>query len=201
MLEEVVVPSRRNVNGELYGFVRCSNASDVSKLLKAVNYVCFGNFSVKEGVARFDRAAAKEVEKVGEGARDGEEEKGVLVKGVGDGKKVVGEGEKRVAEGVVQDGKKVVGEGEKIVSMGVVQDGRTRGGEGEKSVIVGKVKGGGGGYGGGESGSDGGGEGWGGRLEKGKGNGKEVGGGKKDKGNLVGGQIHVRRQPSIQKLV
>jgi len=44
MLEDVVVPSKENVYGELYGFVRFSNIRDVSKLLKAVNAVCFGNF-------------------------------------------------------------------------------------------------------------------------------------------------------------
>jgi hypothetical protein len=31
ILEEVVVPSRRNVNGEVYGFVRFSNVRDVGK--------------------------------------------------------------------------------------------------------------------------------------------------------------------------
>jgi len=37
MLEEVVVLTRRNVDGEVYGFVRYSNVRDVCKLLKAVN--------------------------------------------------------------------------------------------------------------------------------------------------------------------
>jgi len=44
LLEEVVVPSRRNVYEENYGFVRYSKVRDVGKLLKAVNVVCFGNF-------------------------------------------------------------------------------------------------------------------------------------------------------------
>lgn len=35
ILEQVVVPSRRNVNGEMYGFVRFSKVRDVGKLLKA----------------------------------------------------------------------------------------------------------------------------------------------------------------------
>jgi len=64
MLEEVVIPSRCHVNGEHYGFVRYSNVHDVCKLLKAVNFVCFGNFQIKAKVARFNKAAAKEVEKV-----------------------------------------------------------------------------------------------------------------------------------------
>lgn len=37
MLEEVVVPSRCNANGEAYGFVRFSNVRDVGKLLRTVN--------------------------------------------------------------------------------------------------------------------------------------------------------------------
>jgi len=93
MLEEVVVPSRRNVDEELYRFVRYSNVRDVSKLLKAVNSVCFGNFRVKAKVARFDRMAVKEVEKGIEGVV-GVKEREARVKDGGVGMKVVGEGEK-----------------------------------------------------------------------------------------------------------
>jgi hypothetical protein len=56
ILEEVVVPSRRNVNGEIYGFVRFSKVRDVGKLLKAVNAVYFGNFRVRATITRFDRS-------------------------------------------------------------------------------------------------------------------------------------------------
>jgi len=52
MLEEVVVPARRNVDGEVYGFVIYSNVRDVCKLLKVVNSVCFGNFNILAKVAR-----------------------------------------------------------------------------------------------------------------------------------------------------
>jgi len=51
-----VVPSNPNVNGEVYGFVRFSKVRDVSKSLKAVNAVYFGNFRVRAKVARFDRS-------------------------------------------------------------------------------------------------------------------------------------------------
>lgn len=61
MLEEVVIPNRYNVKGERYGFVRFSNVRDVSKLLKAVNAVCFGNFHIVAKVANFDKEAAKAV--------------------------------------------------------------------------------------------------------------------------------------------
>lgn len=64
MLEEVVVPSRRNVLGEVYGFVKFSNVRDVDKLLKVINFVLFGNLRVRARVARFDKGAAKEVERV-----------------------------------------------------------------------------------------------------------------------------------------
>lgn len=47
MLEDVIVPSKRDVNGERYGFVRFANVRNVSKLLKAVNEVYFGNFRVR----------------------------------------------------------------------------------------------------------------------------------------------------------
>jgi len=66
------VCSKRNVYGELFGFVRYSNVCDVGKLLKAVNVVYFGNFRVKAKAARFDRADSKEVERVCEGDNVGE---------------------------------------------------------------------------------------------------------------------------------
>ncbi|AES78899.1 hypothetical protein MTR_7g050780 [Medicago truncatula] len=56
ILEEVVVPSRRNLYGEMYGFVRFSKVRDVGKLLHAVNAVCFGSFRIRVRVARFDRS-------------------------------------------------------------------------------------------------------------------------------------------------
>lgn len=71
MLEDVVVPSKRNVYGKLYGFVRYSNVKDVSKLLKAVNAVCFGNFGVIAKLARFDRSADKVLVRDGEGEGSG----------------------------------------------------------------------------------------------------------------------------------
>jgi hypothetical protein len=58
ILEDVVVPSKRNVNGEIYGFVRFSKVKDVDKLLKVVNDVCFKIFRVMAKVVRFDRSAA-----------------------------------------------------------------------------------------------------------------------------------------------
>jgi len=64
MLKEVVVPSKHNAYGGVYGFVRYSNVRDISKLLKLVNSVYFGNVRVKAKVARFDKAAVKEVEMV-----------------------------------------------------------------------------------------------------------------------------------------
>jgi hypothetical protein len=63
MLEEVVVPRKRNVYGEVYGFVRYSNVKDVTKLLKAVNAVCFGSFRVNAKVPRFDRTAVQLLER------------------------------------------------------------------------------------------------------------------------------------------
>lgn len=113
MLEKVVVPARHNVDGEVYGFVRYSNVRDVCKLLKVVNSVCFGNINIVAKVARFDKAAAREVEKGcvgGGGAIEVSKEK---VK--------VGEwGLTSVGEGVVKvvRGSKVVSEGGKDVTVG-----------------------------------------------------------------------------------
>lgn len=56
ILEEVVVQSRRNVNEEIYGFVRFSKVRDVGKLLNVVNAIYFGNFRVRASIARFDRS-------------------------------------------------------------------------------------------------------------------------------------------------
>ena len=46
--------------------MRYSNVRDISKLLKAVNSVCFGNVRVKAMVARLDKAAVKDEEMVSE---------------------------------------------------------------------------------------------------------------------------------------
>jgi len=103
-----VVPNKPNVNGEVYGFVRFSKVRDVSKLLKAVNAVCFGNFRVMAKVARFDRSADLVVkgEKVveGVGGRGGDVMKGK--------RNFENEGEGGSVKG------KEVGEGEKSVSLG-----------------------------------------------------------------------------------
>jgi len=110
MLEEVVIPARRNMEGKVYGFVRYSNMRDVCKLLKAVNFVCFGNFKILAKVARFDKAAAREVEKerLGEG-----------------GSKKVGEGVGKVVSGATMmvDGAKAVTKGSELV--GVKGDGNS----------------------------------------------------------------------------
>jgi hypothetical protein len=55
MLEEIYVARKRNKQGQPYGFVRFSNVRDVTKLAKALNAVCFGDFRVRARVARFDR--------------------------------------------------------------------------------------------------------------------------------------------------
>ena len=102
MLEEVVVPARRNMAGDVYGFVRFSNVRDVCKLLKAVNSVYFGNFKIVAKVARFDKAATLEVEKVS--------------KEVGDIFRV------RKEEGYV-GGSKVIPTAVKVVTVGSVSDG------------------------------------------------------------------------------
>ena len=57
LLEDVVIPRRRNASGEFFGFVRFSKVRDVGKLLKAVNAVTFGNYRIQAKVARFDRSA------------------------------------------------------------------------------------------------------------------------------------------------
>jgi len=60
LLVEVVVPRRKNANGEGFGFVRFSKVRDVGKLLKVVNAVCFGNYRVRAKIARFDRSVGTE---------------------------------------------------------------------------------------------------------------------------------------------
>jgi hypothetical protein len=55
ILEDVYVARKRNKLGQPYGFVRFSNVRDISKLTKALNAVCFGEFRVRARVARFDR--------------------------------------------------------------------------------------------------------------------------------------------------
>lgn len=52
-----MVPGKRNVHGELYGFVRFLKVKDVGKLLKEVNDVCLGNFRVRAKVACFYSSA------------------------------------------------------------------------------------------------------------------------------------------------
>jgi len=69
ILKEVVVPSRRNAIGEVYGFVCFSKVRDIGKLLKAVNAVCFGSYRVRAKVAHFDRS----VEVEGNSAKEGED--------------------------------------------------------------------------------------------------------------------------------
>jgi len=107
ILEEVVIPSRRNVNGEMYVFVRFSKVRDVGKLLKAMNAVCFGNFCVREKLARFDRS----VEVVGNSEMEGEGLGGAVSKKEGE------EGGKKVYEGTRGGGKKQVGEGEIFLTV------------------------------------------------------------------------------------
>ncbi|MCI41314.1 RNA recognition motif, partial [Trifolium medium] len=55
ILEDVYVPSKLNVHGEAYGFVKYSNVKDVNKLTKALNAVGFGNYRIHARVSRFDR--------------------------------------------------------------------------------------------------------------------------------------------------
>jgi hypothetical protein len=57
ILEDVYVAKKRNRYGEPYGFVKFSNVRDVTKMTKALNAVCFGQFRVRASVAKFDRNA------------------------------------------------------------------------------------------------------------------------------------------------
>ncbi|MCH84567.1 sulfate transporter, partial [Trifolium medium] len=56
ILENVSVANKRNIHGYRYGFVSFSKVRDVTKLLKAINNVSFGNLRIWAKVARFDRA-------------------------------------------------------------------------------------------------------------------------------------------------
>jgi len=140
VLKDSVVPSKRNVHGELYGFVRFSKDRDVGKLLKAVNVVCFGNFRVRAKVARFDRSTVH----VGKGELDEKGDGGRGVKGKkGEQKNMEREKEGLGGNVVV----KYVGKGEKSVrfemhgvggwSLEDVRGGMGSGGEGV--VRVGEV--------------------------------------------------------------
>jgi hypothetical protein len=64
ILEDVYVARKRNKLGQPYGFVRFSNVRDITKLTKALNAVCFGDFRVRARVARFDRNVVPFEEKV-----------------------------------------------------------------------------------------------------------------------------------------
>ncbi|KAK2351443.1 heterogeneous nuclear ribonucleoprotein A0 [Trifolium repens] len=55
MLEDIYVARKRNKQGQPYGFVRFFNVRDITKLAKALNAVCFGDFRVRARVATFDR--------------------------------------------------------------------------------------------------------------------------------------------------
>ena len=69
ILEDVFVAPNRNMNGDIYGFVRFANVCDVDKLLKTLNNVCFGQYRVIAKLARFDKKVPREVvtERVDEG--------------------------------------------------------------------------------------------------------------------------------------
>jgi hypothetical protein len=70
MLEDVYVARKRNRFGEPYGFVKFSNVRDITKMTKALNVVCFGQFRIRASVAKFDRTASG-VEKRSEEERPG----------------------------------------------------------------------------------------------------------------------------------
>jgi len=122
ILEEVFVARNRNVNGEVYGFVRYAKVSDMIKLLKALNNVSFGQFHVCAKLERFDKRVPKE----GEAGRVREGEEG-KVEG-----KVTGAGGRRVTT------ERKVPEGEKSVRMGSEKEEeglrKQRGFEGELRV-------------------------------------------------------------------
>ena len=75
ILENVFIANKRNVNDEVYGFVRYAKVRDMDKLLKALNNVSFGQYNVCAKLARFDKKAPKEVEE--EKVRKGERGKAV----------------------------------------------------------------------------------------------------------------------------
>lgn len=45
-LENMYVAKKRNVNGNMYDFVRFSKVRDITKLLYGLNGVCFGQFHI-----------------------------------------------------------------------------------------------------------------------------------------------------------
>jgi hypothetical protein len=55
MMDDVFMENRRNINGDVFGFVRFSNIRYVGKLTKAFDNVHFRTFRVFANVARFDR--------------------------------------------------------------------------------------------------------------------------------------------------
>ncbi|CAI8615147.1 unnamed protein product [Vicia faba] len=57
MLDDVYFACNRNKYGIRYGFARFINVKDVSKLLKALNNICFGHMRVWDRVAQFDKGA------------------------------------------------------------------------------------------------------------------------------------------------
>jgi hypothetical protein len=141
-LEEVVVPSRRNGNGEDYVFVRFSKVRDVGKLLKAVNVVCSGNYRVRAKIKRFDRSLGDEGKLERDGAKVREVGKS---SGCGSGvvvEKKVGEGGNMVFS--MGEGMNHVDEGVKMVSVGEVpiqvREGKAKGGKGSSSNVVDVVR-------------------------------------------------------------
>lgn len=55
LMEDVYLARKRNVNGDVFSFVRYGKVKDVEKLLKALNNVWFGDWRVVAKVASFDR--------------------------------------------------------------------------------------------------------------------------------------------------
>ncbi|KEH25709.1 RNA recognition motif [Medicago truncatula] len=112
ILEDVIVPSKCNANGDCYGFVRFANVRNVSKLLNAVNDVYFGNYRVRAKLARFDRTDAKVLVREGEDAGMSDVMEGKKGRCAGDSTRVV-EGDNTIS-GHVGKGKHVevdVGDG------------------------------------------------------------------------------------------
>jgi hypothetical protein len=66
MLEDVYVAKRRHRNGEPYGFIKFYNVRDVTKMMKALNVVFFGQFHVRASVAKFERNDSRAVRRSGE---------------------------------------------------------------------------------------------------------------------------------------
>jgi len=62
ILDDVFIAHKRNIYGEVYGFVCYAKVRDVDKLLKALNNMCFGQYFVCAKLARFDKSVPKEVE-------------------------------------------------------------------------------------------------------------------------------------------